>query len=78
MRGFEVREKLPRWPNLPLFHVVETLTNTFLRTGAGSDIEKMLIGGGVLNDCLSPPIDCDHHGVGHNYGPLGCREAHRL
>jgi hypothetical protein len=57
MLGFEFFEKLPCRPHRPLFQVVEPLTDTFLSTGAGGDMEKMLTGGGVLNHCGSLPFD---------------------
>jgi hypothetical protein len=47
MFSFKFREKLSRRPNIPLLHVVEALTDTFLRTDAGGNVEKILIGGGM-------------------------------
>jgi hypothetical protein len=47
MLGFEVREKLPCRPGLPLFHVFESLANSFVRVGAGGDIEQTLVGLGI-------------------------------
>ena len=57
MLGFEVGEKLSCWPNPAMCHIVETLTDTLLVTGIGDNIEKMLIGCGVLNDGGGPGFE---------------------
>jgi hypothetical protein len=54
MLGFEIREKLPCRANLPVFHIFESLANSFLRAGARGNIKEALIRLGVLHDgnCL--------------------------
>ncbi len=49
MLGFEIREKFPRWPDPPLLHVIETLTDAFLGTRARGNIEEPLIRFGILH-----------------------------
>jgi hypothetical protein len=50
----EILEKLPRPPHLPVFRVVQTLTDVFLCIGASGNVEQTLIGFGILHDgrCL--------------------------
>lgn len=61
MLGFEIREKLPGWPDLHLFHVFETLTHAFGCIGLCGNVEQTLIGLGILHDSYSLPFDSEHY-----------------
>ncbi len=61
MLGFEIPEKLPGWADLPLPHVLQTLTNALGWIGAGGRIEEALISFGVLYDGSCFPFDRKHH-----------------
>ena len=63
MRGFEIHEKLPRWPELPSLCVLQALTNTLLGIGARGDIEQALVGLSILYDSRRLPLHGQHHGA---------------
>jgi hypothetical protein len=42
MRGFEFGEKLPDWPELSFFLVVEALADAFFRIGSRGNIQQTL------------------------------------
>src|ERR1022692_1479569 len=50
MPGFEFCEEFPRCPHLPLFRVLQALTDTLLSVGAGGDVEQPLVRFGILHD----------------------------
>src|SRR5208283_2251406 len=56
MRGFEVREKLPRRPELALLGVLQALTDSLLGIGTRCDVEQLLVGCGVLHDGRRPAL----------------------
>jgi hypothetical protein len=61
MPGFEVPENFPRRPDLPLFCVFQTLTDTFFCIGTGGNVEQALIGFGILYDSRCLPFHRKHH-----------------
>jgi hypothetical protein len=61
MLGFEIREKLPCRANLPVFHVFESLANSFLHAGARGNIKEALIRLGVLHDGCCLAFHGEHH-----------------
>jgi hypothetical protein len=63
MPGFEFVEKFLRGPNLSFFRVLQALTDAFLCIDAGDNVERALIGFGILHDgrCLS--LHGEHHGA---------------
>ena len=50
MRGFKILEELPRWLDLHLFCVLQTLTDTFLPLS-------------ILHDSCCFSLHCQHHGA---------------
>src|SRR5271170_5932225 len=60
MPGFKVLEKLPCRPDLPLFCVLQALSDALLRVGAGGNIKQALIGFGVLHDSRGFPLHRQH------------------
>ena len=60
MLGFEAVEKLPRWPDLPLFRVLQPLPDALLLIRAGGNVEQALIGFGVLHDGRDLPFHREH------------------
>jgi hypothetical protein len=63
MLRFEVREKLPSWADLPLFRVIQALTDALPRIGASSNVEQALISSRILHDGRSFPFHRKHHGA---------------
>lgn len=63
MPGFKLAEELSRWASFPFFRVLQTLADAFVRVGAGGNVEKVLIGFGILHDggCFS--LHGKHHGA---------------
>jgi hypothetical protein len=57
---FELIEELTRRAHTPRRNILNALPNSFVNISLSGDVEKMLIGVGVLNDgCL--PFDREHH-----------------
>jgi hypothetical protein len=56
MLGFELGEKLPRWPCPSCFHILQTLTDSFVFIRAGGNIEQALIGLGILHHSRGLPF----------------------
>jgi len=63
MRGFELVKKLPRGPFVSFLHILQALMDTFLRIGAGGDVEQALISCSILYDGRRFPLHCKHHGA---------------
>src|SRR5438270_337210 len=63
MRGFEVLEELPRWPDFSLFRILQALADTLLGVGTGGNVEQSLIGLGVLHDSRGLALHRKHHGA---------------
>jgi hypothetical protein len=63
MPGFELGEKLAGWAELAVSRVLESLTDALAGIGASSNVEKVLIGCGVLHNCLGLSFDGEHDGT---------------
>src|SRR5690348_16801589 len=63
MRSFKLCEKLSRRPSLSLLRVLKALSDTFLGVGMGGNIEKVLIGFGVLHNSGCFPLHCQNDGT---------------
>src|SRR5271166_3690993 len=61
MFGFELVEKLFRRSYLFLFRILEALPDAFLGIGAGSNVEQMLVGFGILNNSRGLALHGEHH-----------------
>jgi hypothetical protein len=61
--SFEVLEKLLRWPDLPLFRILQALADAFLGIGAAGNVELALIGICVLHDGRCSPFHRKQHGA---------------
>jgi hypothetical protein len=68
MHGFELAEKLSRWPDLSFFRIRQPLTDAFLNIGAGRNVEQALIGFGILHHGCGFPL------YGKHYRTLGFSE----
>jgi hypothetical protein len=68
MPGFEIREKLFRWPHPAFFCVLQALTDSLPGIGMGRNVEQALIGFGILYDGRCFPL------YGQHYGALGFLE----
>jgi hypothetical protein len=61
MPGFEVLEKLPRRPDLPLFCVLQSLPDALPGIGVGGNIQQPLVRFCVLNYGRCLPFHGKHH-----------------
>jgi hypothetical protein len=61
MPSFKLVEELSCRPGATTRYVVQALSNPLIGVGAGSDVEKALIGLRVLYDGGGFAVNCEHH-----------------